>query len=887
MKNKKGFTLIEVIAVIVILGLIILIAIPLFQGSMSTFRDDYYETLESSISNSAKEFFKDNGAFLPNRYLDSQKVDLSTLSEKKYIRDVRDYNGNDCNEKDSYVIVIKTGNNKYEYASCTKCEDDEYENTDNIYCSDAWDNDKGFTEVVFDAPPDVYIYRGTSREKLKELVVVYPDIRRCLGVGTCTKEITRVSAKGDMGVQPIYPVNIDSVDPEKVGTYTVNYVYDMNDKDSDGNVKTKTGRVIVYEYKPEEPVFTKYNTIYDTSASGNTVHAKKTKVDEQPYDPTNENDWAQKLNIKFNSTAELDGKKVLIARYQWFLNGRWEDFCVPNREANSQNNECSRTIGNVSGGFELNDNIRFRFIDINGKVSEEKTYKLRIDYTAPDKCSLTLTGTLGTRNDEAKTWYISNSVRISFYEKDDKQTTSGHSGGAVKSGIDYYGITTGARLRNEYADQTADTTGITWYGYVEDKAGNFTVCSKTFKKDSTAPTCTKRGDNTTWKNSAVTVYWGCQDETSKCATAEASKTFSENGTYQKTWNKDAYDIYDKAGNKTTCEAKTRDIYFDKKAPSCSNRGDSTSYTAGNRTIYYGCLDSSETGQSGCNFTEKSVDYKSTTVTATIAAYTIKDVAGNSTNCPARTANVYVDKTPPTCGTASGASTSWATSRTIKQACSDGNSGCAKSSYDTTYTSTTTTSSVDIYDNVGNKTNCSYDVYVDKTGPSCSVSKTATGSTGGVSVSISCSDGQSGCRSNNVKSDSGLKSNTTYTVYDNLGNSGTCSVSITGYDCNGYNCNPYDCSCSNCYYGSNTCQGGYVSNGVSCSTQIGGYDESGSYSWGYVRCSQCSPGGSCPYTGWSCNVCRYQTRYDSCATGSNTCRYGCSTCYHTCYHTCYK
>ena len=49
MKREKGFTLIEVIAVIVILGLIVLIAIPFFQGSLTTFRDDYYDTTNASI----------------------------------------------------------------------------------------------------------------------------------------------------------------------------------------------------------------------------------------------------------------------------------------------------------------------------------------------------------------------------------------------------------------------------------------------------------------------------------------------------------------------------------------------------------------------------------------------------------------------------------------------------------------------------------------------------------------------------------------------------------------------------------------------------------------------------------------------------------------------
>ena len=74
-------------------------------------------------------------------------------------------------------------------------------------------------------------------------------------------------------------------------------------------------------------------------------------------------------------------------------------------------------------------------------------------------------------------------------------------------------------------------------------------------------------------------------------------------------------------------------------------------------------------------TEKSVNFTSTTKTYTIPSYTIKDNAGNSTSCPARTANVYVDKIAPTC-TNSGDSTSWIKNdRTIRYGCNDNLSTC--------------------------------------------------------------------------------------------------------------------------------------------------------------------------------------------------------------------
>ncbi len=814
MNNKKGFTLIEIIAVIVILGLILIIAVPFFQGSLNVFRDDYYSELSNNINDSAKEFFKDNRLFLPNRYLDTQKVDLNTLNDQKYLEQVVDYNGKKCNSNNGYVIAVKTGIDKYEYAACFECEEDDFSYKDNVYCSEAWDNNKGFTEVVFDAPPDIHVYVGTSREKLKELVVVYPDIRRCLGVGTCVKEIKRVSAKGDIGVQPIYPKDLDSVDTNTVGTYEVTYVYDLQDKDNTtGEVKEKKGRVIVYDYqmknydnsKPENEndiYFTKYNTVYKQDDS-NTVVQKTTEEKTLRYNPNDDNDWAQKLNIKFNYNNKLDDKPVMVARYQWFLNGRWEDICVPNREGNKNNNSCSKTIGRVSGGFELNDEMRFRFIDVEGRVSKESKYKIRVDYTAPDTCALQLGGTKGTRTEEAKTWYVSDAVKVSFASKEDAVNTSGHSGGNVSSGINYYGVTTSKRTSNEFDNQTQDTTSVTWYGYIEDKAGNFTVCNTTFKKDSTVPTCTSSGDNDTWKKSAVTVSWGCQDDTSKCVTTTSTKKFSTDGTYQKTWDAPAYDIYDKAGNHTACDSISRNIYFDKKAPECSNSGDSTTYTKNNRKIYYGCSDNSESGQSGCKTATKNVEYSTTTVTDTIAAYTIKDVAGNSTNCPDRVANVYVDKTNPTCST----------------------------------------------------------------------SKTSTGSTGGVTVSISCSDDNSGCSSSNTTSESGVKADKNYTVSDGAGNTGTCSVSIESYSCEPYVCGSEPCGYDECADTRSEAYTGTCTRTVYfCPCNSGGFS-------GYTTDSSCG------------GVCQASDQYDetySCTKYHDVCVPGyTSTCDVYCNHTCYK
>ena len=71
----------------------------------------------------------------------------------------------------------------------------------------------------------------------------------------------------------------------------------------------------------------------------------------------------------------------------------------------------------------------------------------------------------------------------------------------------------------------------------------------------------------------------------------------------------------------------------------------------------------------------------------------------------------------------------------------------------------------------------YAKWSDNTKPTCSISKTTSGwKTSGVGVKITCKDSGSGCKTG-TRTDT-IKKSTTYYVYDNAGNKGSCSVSVS-------------------------------------------------------------------------------------------------------------
>ena len=260
------------------------------------------------------------------------------------------------------------------------------------------------------------------------------------------------------------------------------------------------------------------------------------------------------------------------------------------------------------------------------------------------------------------------------------------------------------------------------------------------KFDHTAPTITNvTGNPDKWTNQNVTLTVnGAKDKGDNnvepgSGLADAAYSFDGGATWQasasKTYKSNTSGIVikvrDKLGNIYT-HSSIAITKIDKTAPTCSWSGDinvaSNAWTNQNRSISVSCND---LGGSNCNVNtlNKSWLFNTGTTRTTDLSYEIKDNAGNVTVC-SKTANVFVDKTPPTCIN-SGGSASWTNKDiTLTGNCSDeGGSGCKDNVIRTisSDTNSTTESPGTVYDNVGNAKKCSSDqiVRIDKTLPTVS------------------------------------------------------------------------------------------------------------------------------------------------------------------------
>ena len=144
----KGFTLVELLAVIVILSLIMGIGTIAVSSIIDRSNQDYYLSLETNLEHAASSYYGDYRSLRPalnltgDEYDACSHVSLKTLVEENYIeRDkLIDVQGNlcsDANLANSFVYIKRNENKQYEYKVLLRCNqyEDVLSNEDlNSYC---------------------------------------------------------------------------------------------------------------------------------------------------------------------------------------------------------------------------------------------------------------------------------------------------------------------------------------------------------------------------------------------------------------------------------------------------------------------------------------------------------------------------------------------------------------------------------------------------------------------------------------------------------------------------------------------------------------------------------------------------------------------------------
>lgn len=107
---KKGFTLSELLAVIVLLGLIVAIIFPNIVDQVQKKQKEIDDTKLKLIYSGAKNYCIENNKDFPC------KVELETLyKENKIPFEIKEYQKNGNYGEYKYIIVNKTANGKYSY----------------------------------------------------------------------------------------------------------------------------------------------------------------------------------------------------------------------------------------------------------------------------------------------------------------------------------------------------------------------------------------------------------------------------------------------------------------------------------------------------------------------------------------------------------------------------------------------------------------------------------------------------------------------------------------------------------------------------------------------------------------------------------------------------
>ena len=621
-KNESGFTMIELLATITILGILMVVAIGAVSWILDLNEKRYYSTLEKNVALAAESYYADYRASLPKAVGQSRKLLLKTLVEQKYLPDVLDYGKGDCTaSSESYVVVTKYSKKDYLYNVYFDCPAYKTRQEDAIKDLSITINFDYDDTKVKEAKASIKINSTEDNKIASYEYIIYKD-----GQNVYNSENISAGYVDNINRQ----VKLKDYVPGNIRIVVT--AYDMY-----GNRKTKEKEVAIYnnglpECGPESPVYNKWTNAKDAKrkvtikcvdkdieclrGQYSETFTSDMKTGYITITGTNNKEKKCPVGVYIDKTPPVcgtdDGSKV------WTNKNRTVTVQCSDATSGCTTKEgYSKTFSKTTqkGKIEIEDNAG------NTTKCEVDVY---VDKTPPE-C-----GTLV----ENKSW-TSQNTEVGVYCID------GESG-----------------CKKEYYSEVITSTTKTKTFTISDNAGNTAKCTVDAyvdKNKPTVPTSEIRKNNSTGaiqknqnKWTTNTLWWGNFKSTSTSGIDHYE--FSEGCTGNKSGNLESYYTYSTDKNTTYCIRAvskagvasdwSSPYYFkiDKTPPSCGSNDGSKVWTNKTRYITQACNDSG----SGC----VTKNYNATfTTQGTTDKITIADNVGHTTTC---IVDKYIDLTKPTC-----------------------------------------------------------------------------------------------------------------------------------------------------------------------------------------------------------------------------------------------
>ena len=647
----KGFTLVEILGVIVILGLLLLLAAPSITNKFSSMATKTNEIQKNTIYEATEQYIADNTDIYPKNDGDTYCVSLEELidngnlkeglvdvaTKEKYDTNMQvkvtiDKNGNadyelvDSNDKTCIVnktdildIEINPGNDTWsskktatiKYPALDITNDTNYsycyiKNNEREVCTNKSTIKVEFTE---NGTITAYVKVNNSKTAVKDknnkiVTEIKSDVKKIDG----TRPICNIEFTGKSNNKV---VSKDNNSIWYTGNITIKATYsDGEASDNNSGKLTKTG-LSPQEYKGK--------AIYNNKMGGDVEHFTQTALQTKDTDGTV---WY--CYVKDKAGNETYNKVTL-----------YKDSQPPLCEINFE--------GDNNGADFKNDN---------------STSYVHYDKKAEQK------------NDSQKEQWYTGNVKITLSKDDIKKDNaiSGIAGYKLSSGI----ASTSVIPSNNTLTQTEDTTGTIYYGFVQDEAGNTSTCSRTVVKDSTKPTCELDQQAEQRGNLANgTYYWWVKgdveisfknviEETSgiknKGISSVHKASYANATGSQKIDTKDfswyGY-VMDKAGNTNECNTL---VYRDTEKPTCeitaTGRKGNNNWYIDDVTIGLTTKDNTSGIDGKGMRTQNVANYNNVTevkLTEDTKGTTyygfVKDYAGNTNTC---SKTIKRNTTPPSC-----------------------------------------------------------------------------------------------------------------------------------------------------------------------------------------------------------------------------------------------